>query len=74
VYFYRKRNECIEQKARFLQFDQVVLDIIASIESGIQYLPGHINLDVGVKNIVEHGTFHNNRVTKNIFAYDLHGK
>jgi hypothetical protein len=45
-----------------------VVDIIASIESGIQYLPDNVKLDVrnGVKKIIkrESKTHHNNRVTE----------
>jgi hypothetical protein len=45
-----------------------LVDIIASIiESGIQYLPDNIKLDVrnGVKKIIKCETHHNNRVTEN---------
>jgi hypothetical protein len=51
----RKLNFAIRPKASRLE------DIIASIESGIQYL-----LDVrnGVKKIIKHETHHNNRVTE----------
>jgi hypothetical protein len=52
----RKLNFAIRPKASPLE------DIIASIESGIQYL-----LDVrnGVKKIIKRETHHNNRVTEN---------
>jgi hypothetical protein len=44
-----------------------LVDIIASIESGIQYLPDNIKLEVrnGVKKIIKRETHHNNRVTEN---------
>jgi hypothetical protein len=41
-----------------------LVDIIASVESGIQYLLDNVKLDVrnGVKKIIKHETHHNNRV------------
>jgi hypothetical protein len=45
-----------------------LVDIIASIESGIQYLPDNVKLDVqnGVKKIIKRETHHNNRVTEDL--------
>jgi hypothetical protein len=57
----RGLNFAIRPKAPLL------VDIIASIESGIQYLPDNAKLDFrnGVKKIIKSVTHHKNRVTEN---------